>query len=206
MSYEILDVEQGSPEWFAERLGIVTASHVSDVMKKGRGGAPSKARETYMLKLLGERLTGELQPNFTTEHTARGHEDEPKARAAYEFETGNEVHQVGFMINNKMGVGYSPDGLVGKDGTIEIKTKLAHLHLAVLIADQVPKEHMDQIMCGLLVSDRKWCDFICHSRGLPLFIKRVHRDEKRILEIRDSIIKFSVSLSEMEREIRGMMQ
>ena len=43
------EVIQGSDEWFALRLGKVTASKVSDVMSKGTG------RATYMDDLLAER-------------------------------------------------------------------------------------------------------------------------------------------------------
>ena len=105
MTARIIDVEQVSAEWFAARLGIVTASKFKDVMAKGRAkGTHGAGRRTYMLQLLAERLSGQVAPNWTNEHTARGHEDEPKARDAYQFETGNEVNQVGFIMDDEIGV------------------------------------------------------------------------------------------------------
>jgi hypothetical protein len=120
----IINVEQGTAEWFQARLGIPTASKFKDVMSKGRKkGTHGAARRTYMLQLLAERLSGQVAPHWTNEHTVRGHEDEPKARDAYQFESGAEVNQVGFVIDDEIGAGFSPDGLVGSDGIIEIKSK-----------------------------------------------------------------------------------
>ena len=206
MTIQILNMKQGTPEWHAARLGIPTASCFADVISKGRGNAESARRRTYMLKILAERITGELPDNWTNEHTQRGHEDEPKARGAYEFQTDNKVQEVGFIIDHELKAGYSPDGLVGDDGTAEIKSKLAHLHLDCLLKDKMPKEHEAQVQGGLLVSGREWCDYIGYSRGrnLPLFIKRVERDEKMIEKIREGIIAFNAELVVLEGAVREM--
>jgi len=206
MTIQILNMEQGTSEWFAARLGLPTASCFADVISQGRGGAESARRRTYMLKILAERITGELPVNWTNEHMERGHEDEPKARSAYEFVTSNEVQEVGFIINDELGAGFSPDGLVGDDGIIEIKSKLPHLHLDCLLKDKVPAEHMPQIQGGLLVSGREWCDFISYTRGrnLPLFVKRVERDEDKIAKMREAIGAFNDDLLMLESAIRGM--
>ncbi|MCK5610745.1 YqaJ viral recombinase family protein [Candidatus Pacearchaeota archaeon] len=206
MTPQILNMEQGTPEWHAARLGIPTASCFADVISKGRGGGESARRRTYMLKILAERITGELPDNWTNEHTQRGHEDEPKARGAYEFVTGNKVQEVGFIIDDELKAGYSPDGLVGDDGTIEIKSKLPHLHLDCLLKNKVPAEHAAQEQGGMLVSGRQWCDHVGYSRGrnLPLFIKRVERDEKLIAKIRDAIVAFNADLLRLEGAIKEM--
>lgn len=126
MAIEIFDVPQNSPEWYACRLGIPTASMFGTIMAKGRGGSgDSKTRWTYMMKLLGERLTGEPCENYTNEHMERGKVMEAEARDWYVFQTDAEVHRVGFIRNGE--VGCSPDSLIGTDGMLEIKTKLAHL-------------------------------------------------------------------------------
>jgi predicted phage-related endonuclease len=159
-----------------------------------------------MLKILAERITGELPQNWSNEHTERGHEDEPKARSAYEFVTGNKVQEVGFIIDDVLRAGYSPDGLVGDKGTIEIKSKLPHLHLDCLLKDKMPAEHVAQVQGGLLVSGREWCDFISYSRGrnLPLFIKRIERDEAMIAKIKEAIIAFHADLGVYETAIKEM--
>ncbi|MEC3912174.1 hypothetical protein U5A82_17345 [Sphingobium sp. CR2-8] len=58
---QIYNYVQGTPEWFACRMGIPTASQFSTIMASGRGGGESKTRRTYMLKLAGEILTGDGQ-------------------------------------------------------------------------------------------------------------------------------------------------
>jgi hypothetical protein len=124
MTIEIHNFEQGTNEWFAARRGIPTASNFADIISRGRGGSTSKMRRTYMLKLLGERITGGLQQNFTNAHTARGHEHEDLAREAYMWQTDNHVEQVGFIVDYELGAGCSPDGLVDDNGSVEIKSKL----------------------------------------------------------------------------------
>ena len=206
MTIQILNMEQGSAEWFAARLGIPTASCFADVISKGKGGAESARRRTYMLKILAERITKELPENYNNEHMQRGHEDEPEARNAYRFITGNKVQEVGFIIDNVLKAGFSPDGLVEDEGIIEIKSKLPHLHLDCLLKDKMPAEHVAQVQGGLLVSGRQWCDYIGYTRGrnLPLFVKRVERDEKMITKIRDAIKVFNSDLLTLESTVKEM--
>jgi len=186
-------IEQGKPEWHTIRAGCVTASMFDTVMAKGRGGGESKTRRTYMLTLVGQRLTGEVIDGHTNAHMERGKEMEDSARQLYSLTCGAEVQQVGFI---KLGddIGASPDGLIGSDGDLEIKTKLPHLHLDCLLRDEVPAEHIKQIQGQLWVADREWCDFVSYWPGLPIFIKRVPRDGKVIAEIRQAV---DVFISEM---------
>lgn len=188
------DCEQGSPEWHALRCGIVTCSELSSVLAKGQG----KTRRTYMLKVLGERLTGTTTDSYSNHHMERGIEQEPEARELYQFLTDAEVIQVGIIINHD--VGYSPDGLVGDDGSIEIKSKLPHIHLEALLSDKVPPEHMTQIQGGLWVSERKWCDFISYCPGIKPFIRRVFRDEKKIAEIEMAVGAFCLELDSLQEQ------
>jgi len=203
MTARIIDVEQGTVEWFQARLGIPTASKFKDVMSPWRAkGTHGAARRTYMLTLLAERLSGQVAPHWTNEHTARGHEDEPKARDSYQFETGAEVNQVGFVMDDFLCAGFSPDGLVGDDGIIEIKSKLGHLHLGVMLDDCVPKDHVAQCQGGLLITGRQWCDFISYSAGLPLFVRRIERDEEMISAMKVAIMLFNEELVALEMQLR----
>lgn len=189
---QIIDVEQGSEEWRKARLGVVTASCFSQLMAKGEG----KTRRTYMMKLIGERLTGELSEQFSNVHTERGTVMEPQARALYELEKDVQIMPCGFMKRGD--VGYSPDGLIGEDGLIEIKSKLPHLHLELMLKDEAPSEHMAQMQGGLWISEREFCDFVSYWPGLPLFVKRVYRDEKYIKQVSDAVDAF---LTEMQQTI-----
>lgn len=200
MSIEIIDCEQNSPEWMMARLGIPTASQFSTILANGRGGGPSKTRKTYMLKLIGERLTGEPSENYSNGHMERGHILEPEAREAYAFQTDNVPELVGFVRNGNKGA--SPDSLIGRDGSLEIKTKAPHLQLAVLQADEVPSEHMAQIQGQLWVAEREWCDFVSYWPKLPLFVKRVRRDEDYIKKLATAVQDFWDELLTFEHAIK----
>ena len=188
MSYEIIDCEQGSPEWFQARLGIPTASEFATVMASGRGGGESKQRRTYMLKLIGERMTGEPTESYTNFHMERGKIMEEEARSAYSFLTDMTPELVGFIRNcNK---GCSPDSLIDNNGLLEIKTKLPHLHLAVLLDDSMPAEHMAQVQGQIWVAEREWCDFVSYWPKLPIFVKRIYRDDEYIKKLSSEVDRF----------------
>lgn len=129
--------------------------------------------------LAAERITGHVEPMRMTADMERGTLDEPYAREAYS-EHHAPVNEVGFMVRNDWGfrIGYSPDGLVGDTGLIEIKSRKQKIQLDTILADEVPLENMPQIQCGLLVSGREWCDYVSYCGGMPLWTKRVLPDPR----------------------------
>lgn len=199
---QIHDVEQGTPEWFAARLGKVTGSTMSSVLAKGQG----KTRASLMYKLIGEIITGEPSEGYSNSNMERGKEMEPVARGIYEETTGNACQIVGFVTEDFTGgtVGYSPDALVGEDGIVEIKTRLPHLQAELLIANRVPPEHAAQIQCGLWVTGRVWLDFVSYWPGMPPFIQRVDRDEAYITNMATEVAAFYVEMQEKLAKIGAM--
>lgn len=196
------DVMQGTPEWFAVRAGIVTCSELQCLLVKGKDPSGFGAEAlTYMFKLIGERMTGEPTDHFSNYHMERGHALEPVARELYEMATGHTGDLCGFMTN--FGAGYSPDLLVGTDGLGEIKTKLPHIQAKVLYQNQIPDEHMAQIIGGLWVSEREWLDFVSYCPGMPLFVKRVYRDETQIANLAELVERFYVELERRMAVIMG---
>jgi len=197
---EIINCEQGSPEWHAARAGIVTASEFATVLAKGRGGGESKTRRTYMLRLLGERLTGEVAESYSNGHMERGKALEAEARDAYAFLHDADYVQVGFIRNGDAGA--SPDGLIGADGMVEIKTKLPHLQLDVLLTDEVPSEHIAQCQGALWIAEREWIDFVSYWPKLPLFVKRIHRDEAYIERLAAAVAEFNAELAQLQQRFQ----
>jgi hypothetical protein len=185
---EIFNCAQNTPEWYAARLGIPTASQFHAILAQGQG----KVRRKYMMELIGERLTGDNAASFSNVHTERGHTLESDARELYSFETIEPIVQVGFVRRGQLPfvVGCSPDALVGYDGVLEIKTKLAHLQLEVLDKGAVPAEHVAQCQGALWVTQRKWLDFVSYWPGLPLFIKRVYPDVEYIAKLETAVQEF----------------
>lgn len=148
--------------------------------------------------LVAERITGYTDPTFTNDDMFRGIINEPLARDKYS-EHHTPATEVGFMILEQDGyrLGYSPDGLVGDDGLIEVKSPRAKTHIRTILADQVPSHHMAQIQCGLFVTGRKWLDFISYSGGLPMFVKRVLPDPKWHTAIAAAVAQFETTAAEM---------
>lgn len=196
----IREIEQGSADWLAMRLGIVTCSELDCLLVSGKGEAGfGVAAFTYMDQLIGERITGEAaELPFSTRATERGHELEGKARELYRARTDLSYEEVGIILNH--GIGYSPDALVGDDGLTEVKTKLPKFQVGVILAGEIPKEHFAQCQGGLWVSEREWIDFISYWPGMPLFIKRAYRDEEYIRKLAERVSTFhEIMEARMER-------
>jgi hypothetical protein len=212
------DLEQGSEAWLAARRGMVTASVVGQLLTATGRPASNDTSRRLTLALVAERITGETEPVFMNDDMLRGHLEEPRARDMYaeHFSGGEIVSEVGFMVReepmpwdpNELArsvdeetpmwrLGYSPDGLVGDDGLIEVKAPRAKGHIATILSGVVPDRHMPQIQAGLLVSGRDWCDFISYYGGLPPFVKRVHADPKWAESIVAAVAAFEQAAADM---------
>ena len=200
---EIFDCEQGTPEWLAARAGIITASVFNVVQMKGRGGGVSETRRKLLYQLAAEQITGMPCPQWGgNEHTERGKVMEAEVRALYEASSEAPVKQVGFLRRGRLGA--SPDSLVGDDGLLEIKTKLPHLQIDVLLAGVLPQEHVAQVQGQLLVSGRRWCDFVSYWPGLPEFRIRVYPDLAYQSQLAADIRTFNSELDALVARIGGM--
>ena len=178
------DIEQGADEWHALRRGKITASAVSRLITTTGKPANNDTSRAQLLQLLAERITGESEASFYGDDMARGHLLEPLARDLY-AKHYSPVTECGFITATLCGVelGYSPDGLVGDDGLIEIKSPRQKNHLKALLANEMPAEYVPQVQLGLAVTGRSWCDFISYAPGLPLFVHRCRRDEGVIAQL-----------------------
>lgn len=198
-------MEQRTNEWYLTRAGKVTASSVYKVLSKGKGGADSKTRLSYMLELLGDRLEGCPVNGYQSEAMARGTELEPDARDEYSFETGNIVNETGFVPHKSIkNFGASPDGLINNDGLVEIKCPNRATHIDTLVNGTIDKKYILQMQTQMACAGRKWCDFVSYYPALgenSLFIKRIEADQVMIAEIEQAVIKFLNELDALERRI-----
>jgi hypothetical protein len=174
------DCLQRSEEWFWARCGLPTASDFSDLITPG--GKPSKQIDGLLYKLLAESMMGHEIETPQSAWMLRGIELEPKAIAAYEFETGIETDRGGFVTNDEATYGCSPDRLVGADGLLEVKCPAPQTHMGYLLdpasmaLGKGPQVYGQLCVC----SDRKWVDLISYHPEMPLVIYRVERDDKYI--------------------------
>jgi putative phage-type endonuclease len=199
-------MEQRTDEWFAARLGKVTASRVADVVAKTKNGYGA-SRENYMAQLICERLTGKPTEMFSNAAMEWGTQTEPQARAAYSAKTGELVEEVGFIPHHDIpGSGASPDGFVG-DGLIEIKCPNTATHLEYVLSGKPPEKYMTQMQWQMAVTGAPWCDFVAYDPRLPehlqLLIVRVERDATRIAELEAEVRKF---LGELEDKLKQLQK
>jgi len=200
-------IEQGTDEWFAIRIGKVTASRVADVIAKTKSGY-SASRDNYMAQLVCERLTGQKGESFTNAAMQHGTETEPLARAAYEALKDVLVDEVGFVPHPLIHMaGASPDGLVGDNGLLEIKCPNTATHIETLLSETVPTKYYTQMQFQLACTGREWCDFVSFDNRLPtelqLFVKRVPRDEMYIKLMEAEIVQF---IAELDDKINKLMK
>jgi hypothetical protein len=199
VTLKILDLKQGSPEWHQARQGILTASVIGQFItpKTIKPAANDKTR-AMAYQLVAERITEHTEDTYVSRDMDEGHFFEPIARNIYS-EHYAPAEEVGFMVRDDWGfrLGYSPDGTVGGDGLIEIKRRLAKFHLATILADEVPLEYMAQCQTGLLISGRKWLDFISYCSGMPLYVKRVFPDPAWHAAILEAAKSFEASAEQM---------
>ena len=193
------DLEQGTDEWLAARCGIATASVVGQLITpKTVKPAANDTSRALVMTLVAERITGYVEPIQPNRDMERGTLSEPFARDIY-AEHYEPVTELGFMVRDfgTYRIGFSPDGLVGDDGLIEIKSPRQKKHLSTILADEVPLEYMAQCQAGLLVSGREWIDFLSYNGGMPLWRKRVTPDEKWFTAIREAVEQFENTAAEM---------
>lgn len=194
-------IEQGSPEWFAQRLGKVTASRVADVIAKTKTGV-SAGRAGYLAQLVAERLTGQTAESYRSTAMQHGTDTEPMARAVYETETGCMVDEVGMIPHPVIAMsGASPDGLVGQDGLVEIKCPNTATHIETLLGSVVPSRYIAQMQWQMACTGRRWCDFVSFDPRMPvnlqMFVMRVWRDDDFIFSMEDEVTKFLFELDDL---------
>lgn len=184
------EVVQGTDEWYALRLGLTTASEVKKLITPTGKIADNDDTRSHVYELLAQRITGRIDPSYISDDMLRGQIEEMDALSLYD-EKYDKIKKVGFITNDKWGftIGYSPDALVGDDGLIEVKSRRQKYQIETILSDGLPTNKalnpMLQIQTGLLVSERKWCDFVSYSGGLPMNVVRVYPDE----EIQKNIVQ-----------------
>lgn len=185
------NIEQGSDEWRALRCGILTASEMRLIITPTLKPASNDKERSHLYELLGQRITGYVEPHYISDDMLRGHDDEIEARIRY-AEHYSPVTECGFVTNDTYGctIGYSPDGLVGNDGLIECKSRRQKYQVETILHGEVPAEYMLQCQTGLLVTGRKWLDFVSYCAGMPMFVKRVYPDARMQEAILDAALAF----------------
>lgn len=209
MAPRIIECEQGSADWFRARMGMATASRFTTVVCESGNARSIEARAKYMRELAGEKVSEELTESYTNQFMERGKVLEAEAREAYSIITGNDVAQIGFIVNDGYRAGASPDGLIGKKKAVEIKTAkadilIAHLQEQAKDSKYFPHEHLAQTQGNLLVSERDEIDLMIYCKKLPAFITTARRDKKYIPKIEVALRQFNEELDALVEFVRKL--
>lgn len=198
------DIEQGTPEWFATRLGIATASRFDSIITPAKGEL-SKQSDGYLRELLAEWLSGQPAESYQSGWMERGQIVEADARNYYAFERDAELARVGFVYANDSRMwGCSPDGLIGEDGMLEIKSPKPSTHIGYLMGGGLPLDYRPQVQGSLLVTGRAWCDFLSYCPGLPPLLVRVERDAEYLDKMREAINQFVARVTEGRAKLAAL--
>jgi putative phage-type endonuclease len=207
---EITDMtEQRTDEWFAQRLGKVTASSLYKVLSKTKTGYGAD-RGNYMTQLVLERITGQKADSYTNASMQWGIDQEPLARAAYEAARGVFVEEVGFIPHPTIEMaGASPDGLV-EDGMVEIKCPDSKTVLEYWLSkNPVESKHFAQMQWQMRCADRPWCDYVVFDPRMPpkaqLLVVRVNRDDRWLEEAETEVRKFLAEVDEKVKSLKAII-
>ena len=175
--YIIYHFEQKSEEWFNIRKNKITGSKFGDIIYQKFNNHEN----------LSKMIKGELEPSFNEiqiQNMKNGIENEPIARKKYEELNNCKVKEIGILISKKYNfLGFSPDGLVGNDGMIEIKCPYK-IYYPLLKEGKIWDSHIAQIQGGLFLCKRKWCDYVVYGHSnQEIYIKKIYYDEKYCNEI-----------------------
>ena len=202
------DLEQGTIEWLKLREGLITASEMNLLLTPTLKQANNAQTRAHLYDLMSQRITGRSEVAWAGWDMERGKMEEVEARAHYSNHY-EPVEECGFITCDDLGytIGFSPDGLVGDDGFIECKSRMPKLQVKTIMehvvgdADcPIPVEYMLQVQTGLLVTGRKWCDFISYSNGLNMWVHRVFPDETYQQAIKDATAATENKIAEMMAE------
>jgi hypothetical protein len=204
-------VIQGSEEWHAMRCGLLTASEFDLILTPTLKIAANAKERAHLWEIAAQRITDHVEAQYVSDAMLRGHDDEIEARRLYSQHFA-PVDEVGFVTNDKWGftLGCSPDGLVGADGLVEAKSRCQKYQVQTICehfeSGAMPIEFMLQVQGQLLVTERKWCDFLSFSAGLPMLPIRVLPDPTIQEAIVDAAAKFESRINAVIADFRAAIE
>lgn len=148
-------MEQRTADWFAARVGRITASAVGGIL----GHAPYASRADIMRRMVREfhGAESEFTGNIATDYGTR---NEAGALIEYQMETANTVQAIGFVTREDW-AGCSPDGLINDDGGLEIKCPFGIRDKGYQDFKPLSEQqhYYDQVQFSLWVTGRKYWHF-----------------------------------------------
>ncbi len=205
---ELADPESKREEWMAQRAGRFTCSRFGDLMQRDKSkdfNSFGQKAMAYLRQKYAEKL-GSFH-SFDASSLRWGRDNEAAAIVAYEETTGrlvdSEPHRL--LVHPEADfIAGTPDGLVYTDGTLEVKCPFNPAeHIQTLLLGEVPKQYEWQVHGHMLVTNRRWCDFVSFDPRMDpeeprrLLIIRVNRDEDKLKKLKARLELAHKKLTEM---------
>lgn len=197
---KVIDCIQGSPEWHTARLGKLTASNFDKLVNMD--GSASKERVKYLYQLAGEIIMGQSEESYTSAAMQRGRELEAEAVNFYEITEGVTTSEVGFCLSDDETYGASPDRLILDEGGLEVKCPSLATHVSYLVQKKLPSKYYQQVQGNLLVTGRKWWDFLSYYPKMRPLLIRVKPDEQFQNYLKMELKEAHINLQEIVESIR----
>ena len=186
-------IEQRSAEWFEMRKGRITSSEIYKIMGKGD---LTETAKTYLLEKVCELYGGVTEPAVGAALTW-GTDLEPVAIEHYEKLVKVKVDKASFIPVGDY-YGGSPDGLIPKEGIIEVKCPFKSAnhfkHGMINSAEKFKKiapNYYWQCVSNMVCAEAKWCDFISYDPRVKeeyrMFIFRLELTEEDKLAVTDRV-------------------
>lgn len=206
----IIDCVQRTPQWLRARAGIPTASQFDRILTPKKLER-SKSQDPYLAELVAEHFMGTSLDEGLTAWMQRGTELEDEAINYYAMVKDlppERLHRVGFIKHDKLEVGGSPDGLIGRpgawEGGLEIKIPSAKIHAEWLLGLRDSNEHRGQIQGNLFVSGLPWWDLLIYNPVLPSLIVRHEPDREYLAVLEQELPAFMARLAEAIAKVQGL--
>ena len=199
--YDNKTIPQGSDAWLKIRLGIPTTSSFAKIITPT--GKKSSQFSKYLQECLTPYVFGRAQDIVKTPAMMRGNELEPQAVEYYEYYAKVKTQEVGFITSDDGMVGCSPDRFVGKDGLLEVKCPLENQHTINLASGKIDSKYIPQVQGQMLLSGRKWCDWMSYHPDAPASIVRIEPDLEYQEKLTELLDEFTAKLSNQVNDMKG---
>lgn len=189
------EVSQQSNEWYRLRQGLATTSRFDSIITP-KTGELSKSCEKYANDLIGEMITGENSEKFQSYWMERGAMLEADASASYEAITDYVLDRGGFITNDKMTRGASPDRRVldknGKVvGGVEIKCPAPATHIENLLrGKEIDPSYIPQVQGQILIGEFEFVDWFSYHPDMPPAHIRTIRDDAYCAKLEKALDAF----------------
>ena len=194
------DIDQGTPEWDALRIGNPGASSMNRIITTK--GLPSASAEKYLNELFDEIILNRKTPTYSSHRMQEGIENEINSVEDYEFKHGVEIKRVALCYKDDQKLFHcSPDELIPElEQGFETKDALPHIQRERLKKGTLPTEHFTQVQASLFVTGYKSWVFQSYCRNMPPLTLTVYPDLEFIKKMETELFKFIGKLSNLVKE------